>query len=175
MMMQMLEAGGMPIVTDHIRKADEDNPRGYYEFEKVKKIKEDSSWLDNCHGKAFKMVSALLYYLPKDKRYKVIFMKRKMEEMLASQNVMLKRLGQEVGRIGDNEIAEKFEKHLQKIEECLSKQSSIDVLYINYNEVIQNPHENTRLVSRFLDGRLNPDKMAGIVEKSLYRHRKKET
>lgn len=83
MMMQMLEAGRIPIVTDHIRKADEDNPRGYYEFEKVKKIKENASWLESCYGRIFQMVSALLYYLPNDKRYKVIFMRRKMEEMLA--------------------------------------------------------------------------------------------
>ena len=95
MMMQMLEAGGLPIVTDHIRKADEDNPRGYYELEKVKKIKEDPSWLADCHGKAFKMVSALLYFLPKSRKFKVIFMKRNIEEMLASQRLMLMRLGKD--------------------------------------------------------------------------------
>ena len=83
-MMQMLDAGGLPALTDHIRRADEDNPRGYYELEAVKKIKEDSSWLESCHGKVFKMVSLLLYNLPADKQYKVVFMKRDMDEMNVS-------------------------------------------------------------------------------------------
>ena len=78
MMMRMLEAGGMEIVVDNIRKADEDNLHGYFEYEKVKKIKEDSSWLDNTQGKVFKMVSMLLYDLPSDRSYQLIFMKRNM-------------------------------------------------------------------------------------------------
>lgn len=171
MMMQMLEAGGMPLVTDHIRIPDEDNPRGYYEFEKVKKIKEDDSWLENCHGKAFKMVSPLLYYLPLDKKYKVILMRRKMQEILASQKVMLQRLGRESSDVSDEEMAKKFEKHLRDVEDWLARQNKIEVIYIDYNEVIQEPHENTRLVSRFLGGRLNADKMAEVAERSLYRKR----
>ena len=171
MMMQMLEAGGMSLVTDHIRMPDEDNPRGYYEFEKVKKIREDASWLENCHGKAFKMVSSLLYHLPVDKNYKVIFMRRKMQEILASQKVMLQRLGRESSDVSDEKMAENFEKHLRDVEDWLSRQSNIEVVYINYNEVIHDPHENVRLVSRFLGDRLNPDKMADVAEKSLYRKR----
>ena len=91
MMMRMLEAGGMEVVTDNIRKANGDNPHGYFEFEKVKKIKEDSSWLDETFGKVFKMVSMLLYELPSDKNYKIIFMKRNMKEIMASQRIMLKK------------------------------------------------------------------------------------
>jgi len=173
MMMQMLEAGGIPPMTDHIREADEDNPRGYYEFEKVKKIKEDASWLEDCYGKVFKMVSALLYYLPSDKRYKVIFIRRKMEEMLASQNKMLQRQGEKGDNVSDEEMAKKLHKHLRKIEEWLAKQNNLDVIYINYNEVNQNPHENARLVNRFLGDRLSVAKMERVVEKSLYRKRKK--
>ena len=173
MMMQMLEAGGMQIVTDHIRKADEDNPRGYYEFEKVKEIKNKTDWLEACHGKAFKMVSALLFYLPKDKRYKVIFMKRRMQEMLASQKTMLERQGIKDNSIRDEKMSEKFEKHLQKVEDFLKRLNNVDVIYINYNEVTQNPHNNARQVSRFLGGWLDVDKMVGVVDKSLYRQREK--
>src|SRR5262245_7195282 len=93
LMMQMLESGGVEIVTDNIRTADTDNPRGYYEFEKVKKIKQDASWLPQTRGKAFKMVSQLLYDLPASERYRIIFMERDLDEMLLSQDKMLKRLG----------------------------------------------------------------------------------
>ena len=85
MMMQILESGGMKVITDNIRKADEDNPHGYYEYERVKKIKDDTGWLKETRGKAFKMISLLLYDLPSNENYKVIFMKRKMSEILASQ------------------------------------------------------------------------------------------
>src|SRR4051794_27158211 len=92
LMMQMLDHGGVEVVTDHIRAADTDNPRGYYEFERVKKIKEDASWLPETREKAFKMVSQLLYELPSSERYLVIFMERDMDEMLLSQEKMLARL-----------------------------------------------------------------------------------
>jgi hypothetical protein len=172
MMMQMLEAGGIPPMTDHVRRADEDNPKGYYEFEKVKKIKEDASWIKSCYGKVFKMVSALLYYLPSDKRYKVIFMRRQMEEMLASQNKMLQRQGKKSDDVSDEEMSKKLHTHLRKVEEWLANQNNIDVIYINYNEVIKNPYENAKLVNQFINGRLDADKMAGSVNTSLYRQKK---
>ncbi len=171
MMMQMLEAGGTLIVADNIRKSDEDNPRGYYEFEKVKKIKEDVSWLDDCHNKAFKMVSELLHHLPQDKKYKVIFMRRNMQEMLASQRAMLDRLGRKGAGVSTEKMAELYEKHLRNVERWLAKQDNIDVVYVKYNEVIDNPEENAKVVSQFLGDRLNVEKMTGVVEKSLYRRR----
>ncbi len=93
MMMRMLEAGGMEAVSDDIRKADIDNPNGYYEFERVKKIKEDSSWLPDTVGRVFKMVSMLLFELPASFQYKVVFMERDLDEMMASQDRMLARWG----------------------------------------------------------------------------------
>ena len=60
MMMSMLQAGGMDLLTDNERKADIDNPRGYFEFERVKKVKEDPSWLKDTGGRAVKMVARLL-------------------------------------------------------------------------------------------------------------------
>ena len=172
MMMRMLEAGGMEIVMDGIRKPDENNPRGYYEFEQVKKIEEDSSWLELCKGKAVKMVSMLLYHLPEKYRYKIIFMQRDMQEMLASQSLMLKRLGKEDNTTSDEVIAEKYEKHLKKIDIWLKIQPNIDLLYIQYNRVIHDPAGEAAKVNHFLGGFLDESKMAKVVEPSLYRQRK---
>jgi len=171
MMMKMLEAGGMEVVTDGIRKADEDNPRGYYEYERVKKIKEDKTWLPECKGKAVKMVSMLLYDLPKDYKYKIIFMQRDMQEMLASQAKMLERLGKKGSDVSDEEMAEKYEKHLKEIGEWLKRQNNIDVLYIRYNNVIEDPAQYSADVNRFLGGFLNEAYMARVVEPNLYRQR----
>jgi len=172
MMMRMLEAGGMEIVMDGIRKPDEDNPRGYYEFEQVKKIKEDSSWLEDCKGKAVKMVSILLYHLPEKYHYKIIFMQRDMQEMLASQALMSKRLGKEDEGISDEVIAEKYEKHLKKIDIWLKIQPNIDLLYIQYNQAIQDPVTQAARVNHFLGGLLDESNMARVVDPSLYRQRK---
>lgn len=172
MMMQMLEAGGMPVMTDHARKADDDNPRGYYEFERVKKMKDDTSWLDNCHGKAVKIVSSLLYHLPGDNRYKLIFMRREMEEILASQKVMLQRAGQEEGRLGGRAMAEKLEEHLIKIEGWLKRQRNIKTLFLSYNDVLRDPHEGARRLIGFIGLKSDTAKIAGSIDLLLYRKRK---
>src|SRR5215510_8114285 len=91
LMMQMLDSGGVEVVTDNIRAADTDNPRGYHEFEKVKRIKHDASWLPGTRGKVFKMISQLLYDLPPGENYRIIFMDRDLDEVLRSQEKMLER------------------------------------------------------------------------------------
>src|SRR5258708_1873402 len=88
LMMQMLDHGGVEVVTDNLRAADTDNPKGYYEFEQVKKIARDTSWLSATRGKSFKMVSQLLYHLPPGEAYRIVFMERDLDEMLLSQEKM---------------------------------------------------------------------------------------
>ena len=171
MIMRMLEAGGMEVVTDNIRKADVDNPRGYYEFERVKKLKEDSSWLGDTKGKVFKMVSMLLYDLPKDQNYRVIFMKRNMDEMVSSQRKMLERQKPEQADVDYKKMATLYEKHLRDIKPWLETQENIDVIYISYNDLIENPLENLTHLNRFLDNRLEVDSMLKMLDKSLYRNR----
>ncbi len=114
LMMKMLEVGGIPPLTDRARVADEDNPKGYYEFERVKKLPQDTSWLPEAEGKAVKMVSMLLYDLPKDRAYKIIFMRRQMEEILASQKKMLLRRNKDM-IVNDAEMRELFTGHLKNI------------------------------------------------------------
>src|SRR3990167_393038 len=87
LMMQMLRAGGMSLLIDDQRPADADNPHGYWEYEPVKRLQHDNSWLPQAEGKAVKVVSALLQYLPPRHTYKIIVMHRPMQEVLASQAV----------------------------------------------------------------------------------------
>ncbi len=171
MMMKILEAGGMEVVTDNIRKANEDNPQGYYEYERVKKIKEDTAWLKETRGKAFKMVSQLLYELPSNENYKVIFMKRKMNEILASQRKMLERMGNNKGNVSDEKMGEFFNKHLSKIVEWIEGRKYIDVLYVGYNDILENPGEQIKILNQFLNDKLNIEKAVKAIDKSLYRNR----
>ena len=177
MMMKMLEAGGIAPLIDHIRKADEDNPKGYYEFEKVKDIKDDTSWLDEAAGKVVKMVSMLLLDLPRDRRYRIVFMRREMKEILASQRKMEERKGMEVKKGAEAEaedrlMATQFRKHLVKVHSFLEKSDNIDLLYVRYNDILANAKPVVEQVYEFFGGKLDVEKMREVVDPSLYRQRK---
>ena len=102
LMMNMLQAGGVPIVTDEQRTADDDNPKGYFELERVKQLsKGDVAWVSGAHGKAVKVISALLEHLPPTSSYKILFMRRRLPEVLASQRKMLERRGEPTDTVPD--------------------------------------------------------------------------
>lgn len=172
MMMKMLEAGGLSPVTDNIRTADEDNPKGYYELEKVKEMKADTSWMPEARGKVIKVISALLQDLPSDYRYRVVFMRREMSEILASQRQMLIRRGQEPNKVPDEKMAAMFEKHLVKIGEWLDAQANIDALFIKYNDILAEPGGSVTSLNAFFEDALDAAAMQSVVDKQLYRQRK---
>jgi hypothetical protein len=173
MMIQMLKVGGIEPVTDNLRLADESNPKGYYEFERVKKLKEgDTEWVKSAAGKSVKVISALLDGLPAGYQYRVVFMQRNMDEILASQKQMLISRGEPVDKVSDEQLAEIFQKHLQKTAAWLASQPNVQVLYINYNDMLKDPSPSLKRVNQFLDGKLNLEEMAGVIDKNLYRQRK---
>ncbi len=172
MMMKMLEAGGMSILTDHIRTPDEDNPQGYYEYERVKKLKEDNTWLGEARGKVVKIISQLLFYLPPTYHYKVIFMRRKMEEILASQRQMLIRRGKPTDTVSDERMAELFRQHLRRVEAWLDERPNMDVIYVDYNEVLRDPLPHVKRVNEFLGHALDVENMLSVVDPALYRQRR---
>jgi hypothetical protein len=172
MMMKMLEAGGLEPITDNIRTADEDNPKGYYELEKVKELKNDASWVDEARGKVVKVISALLQDLPKDHRYKIVFMQRLMPEILASQKQRLVRRGQPTDRVPDEKMAAMFEKHLEKIYGWIAEQPNMEVLYVKYNEVLADPASAASAIAEFLGLPVDQAAMTSVVDAQLYRQRK---
>ncbi|HZD11191.1 MAG TPA: sulfotransferase [Candidatus Binatia bacterium] len=175
MMMKMLEAGGIPPLTDEIREADSDNPRGYYEFERVKKLdKGDAEWLAQAEGKAVKVISALLKHLPGGYHYKIIFMQRHMPEILASQRKMLVHRGEDPASMDDARMADLFAKHLSAVEEQLSQQENADVLYVHYSDALQDPQTTAERVADFLGKELDVEAMVGVVDPALYRNRREE-
>lgn len=169
LMMQMLDRGGIEIVTDNIRSADTDNPKGYYEYEQVKKIETDASWLPATRGKAFKMISQLLYHLPASETYRIIFMERDLEETLASQEKMLARLGRPAAP--REAISAAYVSHLERLHDWLQKQSHLSVLRVEYAELIARPEAQTDRICRFLPHSLDVEAMVRSVDPALYRNR----
>jgi hypothetical protein len=172
MMMQMLQAGGMEILTDNQRAADDDNPKGYFEFERVKKLKDgDTQWVREAQGKVVKVVSALLEHLPKEYGYQVIFMLRDIDEILASQKQMLVRRQEPTDKVSDEKLAELFHDHLSAIKDWLNRQENIRVLYVNYNDLLQNPKPLVDTIAGFLESPVDVQAMLEIPDRKLYRQR----
>ncbi len=171
MMMRMMEAGGMPVMIDGERIADDDNPRGYYEFEAVKRTKQDPSWLEGSEGKVVKMVYKLVYDLPKNRKYKIVLMRRKIPEVLASQRKMLDRNQQATRDIEDAQMAELFRSELAAFYRWAEAQEHIDMLIIDYNEVHERPLDKMKEIAAFIGAPLDTQAMADVLDKSLYRNR----
>ena len=169
--MRMLEAGGVPVLADHIRESDDDNPNGYYEFEPVKQTRQDSSWLLNAGGKAVKMVYRLLYDLPPGYQYRVLFMRREIQEILASQRKMLERNRLSADEISDVEMKKLFESELADSLSWLSQQRCMEVVEINYNELIEDPEPTLRNIDEFLGLPLDLASMQAVINPKLYRNR----
>lgn len=175
MMMKMVEAGGLAVLTDNIRTADNDNPKGYYEYERVKQLPDDTDWLPEAQGRVVKIISMLLQHLPDTYHYKVLFMRRDVKEILASQRQMLIRRGEATDKITDEEMGTMYRSHLEKIERWLAEQKNIDVLYVDYNEVLRNGADWIEKITAFLGGGLAVDRMKEVIDLSLYRQRNRQS
>jgi hypothetical protein len=172
MMMRMLDMGGIPALVDNIRVADEDNPKGYYEFEPVKRTKQDPSWLQQANGKVVKMVHLLLLDLPKDREYRVVFMRRKLEEVVRSQNVMLERKGKNTDEgLKAEQIMTMFRQQLQQVDQYMKTNPNFKFLYVQYNEMLTDPKAWIQSINAFLGGDLDTGKMLEVVDPALYRQR----
>jgi len=171
MMMKVLEAGGMEIFTDNQRAADEDNPKGYYELEDVKALKDGKSdWMQDAPGKVVKVISSLLEYLPSNYKYKIIFMRRAIPEILASQKQMLIRRGENSDG-DDQKMAEMFQEHLKRVRVWLANQPNMETLYVDYNALMADPDPEIKVVAEFLGLTENLDAMLAVPDKKLYRQK----
>jgi hypothetical protein len=171
MMMHMLAAGGMETVTDQLRQADEDNPKGYFEFEKVKSLTENASWMGIACGKAIKIIASLLPYLPSAYTYKVILMERKMQEVLASQQIMLQNRGADTSGPDDETMGALLAQNLSDAKAWLRQQVHIDVLMVHHADAMADPLACAQRVRQFVDQPLDVHAMAAVVDPSLYRNK----
>ena len=171
MMMKMLAEGGIPVFTDEIRSADEDNPNGYYEFELVKQLAEgQAKWLSGANGKAVKIISALLEYLPENQQYKIIFMERDLQEILASQKKMLLRRNEKT-EVDDSAMQNQFEQHLSAVKYWLARQPNVEVFYAKYHVMLTSPGEYCAQIAEFINLPVDIEKMSAIPNARLYRNR----
>ncbi len=174
MMMRILEAAGLSILTDGQRLADGDNPNGNYELEQVKGLTEGKAdWLGEAEGKVIKVVSPLLPYLPEeeDRSYRVVVMRRNMEEILASQRRMLLNRGEPVRDMDDALLADLYEKNLDDVEAWAARSDNVEAVFVDYNELISAPEPSLEQVRSLVGSNADAQEMAAIIDPALYRNR----
>lgn len=170
LMMNMLQAGGIELVTDQTRPADSHNPNGYFEYEKVKSLKTENSWIENCLGKGIKILFHQLKLIPLHFNYKIVFMERNLDEVLASQDKLLGE-SYSVGTDQDKSLKKIFEVELLTLEKWLGQQRNLSVLKIKYKDVIENALQTVIKIEDFLDLPLTKQQMIKVVDPNLYRTR----
>ena len=170
-MMQMLAAGGMILLTDFERKADVDNPRGYYEWEPAKLLPRQPDRIDEAEGKAVKVISQLLFSIPRGRNYKIIFTERPLPEVLASQDEMLKRRGS-AQPVDPAQLTAAFRDHMKEVIAWLERREDIPVCRMGYRKVVSDPMAAAKTIRDFLGLDLNIEAMAVALDPSLYRNRR---
>ncbi len=171
LMMQMLGAGGMELVTDGARRADRDNPRGYFELEAARRLPEEAQWLEGVVGRAVKVVHVLVPRLPARHCYRILLMRRDWREVLASQRAMLARHSGVPEGPPDERLVEIFDAQLAEVERWAASRPEAELLRVDYNALVASPLPVALEVSAFLEGRLDAEDMATAVLPSLYRQR----
>ena len=169
LLMQMLFAGGMEIYSDQKRPADENNPRGYYEHETVKNLHKNASFLQEVQGKAVKIISSHLMYLPQSFQYNILFLRRNLDEIILSQNIMLEKLNAKVDNENPEEIKKEFLRHLHAVHLWLQQQENVRFIYVDHSSIINEPGRTAEYITEFLQIDLDIPKMTAVVDLSLYR------
>jgi hypothetical protein len=173
LMMQMLEAGGLPVLSDGERTADTDNPKGYLEWERIKQLPKDPSLIAEAEGKVVKVISQLILSLPQGHDYRVVFMQRPLPEVLKSQDKMLRRRGNADSNADTSAIEEAFQRHLIEVNKWLAGKANVQVSRVHYHRVLREPKAVAEEIAAFLEVPLDIEAMVRQVDGSLYRNRMK--
>ena len=175
MMMKMLDAAALPIMTDNERAADEDNPKGYFEYARVKDLKDeaDKSWVREARGQVLKVISHLLETLPDENFYRVILVRRDFDEIIASQNKMLERRGEE-NQAADSTVKEAYIRHLVDIRYMVRRRPNFEMIEVQFVQAMEAPRIFATDVNKFLGGNLDVESMMAVVDLELYRNRKRD-
>jgi hypothetical protein len=170
MLMQILNAGGIPISFDKSRKPDVNNPKGYFEVEGgkvINKLIEGVFPLELYLGEFIKITSYGLKYLPEGK-YKIIYSERNIDEILDSMEKMTGEKDKDRLKHKDS-----FQKLNNMIKNKIISRDDIDVLFLNYNEIIMEPKKNIKKIISFLNlNNVDVEDMISVIDPELYRHRR---
>lgn len=171
LMMQVLKAGGMEILTDNVRPPDVSNPKGYFEYEKVKSLAKDNSWLSEADNKAVKVIAQLARFLPLEFQYRCILMERNIDEIMLSQEKMIASLGGAKSPIGNDILKKTFAGQLERVRSYLTSNPHFELFEVSYGELLSGGTDIIEGLNEALNLNLDVGKAASVIDNSLYRNR----
>ena len=171
MAMQMIVAGGIAPVTDNLRVPDADNPRGYYEFERVKSLRTDKAWIDDARGKVVKVIHMLVPELPDDRAYRVVFLDRDLREVVKSQSTMLARGAKAGGALPPERLMAIYDQQLKQVHAWLAARPNFRVLSVRHADFMRDAAMQAKAMNEFLGGDLDIAAMTAAVDPSLHRNK----
>jgi Sulfotransferase domain len=175
LMMQMLAAGGLPILTDGERQADADNPRGYFEWERIKLLPQQPDCIQEAEGKVVKVISQLLFALPAGRDYRIVFMQRPLAEVVASQAEMIRRRGTTGAPLPPAALIAGLGAHLNQVNTWLRYKTNISVWRVEHHDLLREPLRIAESIQQFLECPLDVGAMSRQIDTSLYRQRNVST
>lgn len=170
LMMQFLDAAGIPILHDALREPDSNNPQGYYEYTPVRRLREDTSWMPQAVGKAVKIVAPLLPFLPNGYTYRIVFMERQLEEVARSQQSMLGRIGKAGGGLDEAEWVTQYGRLLEQVFAHIEAKG-YPLLTIPHRDCVQAPENVAEVLGSFIGTIIEPETLTRVVQPELYRER----
>ena len=169
MLMQLLHNGGIPALTDGQRVADDDNPRGYFEYEPATNLSRDATWVPNAHGKVVKLALPLVQRLPAGELYRLLIIDRDLREVVASQRKMLERLGRGGANLSDEALMREYERQRDRVAAWLNRRPEIAVLPVRYEQVLADSLKVSGEIAGFLGRPFQIQAAAAAVDPSLRR------
>ena len=171
MLMQILHAGDLPCEFDESRKPDINNPKGYFELEGgkiISKLMDGSFPLEKFKGKVIKITAYGIKFLPPGK-YKILYSERNMDEILDSMEKMAK-----IKDENREETRQAFTGLNSMIKKQIMQRDDIDYIFVDYNEILANPEIGIKKIHEYFElPDENLENMINVVDKNLYRNRKK--
>ncbi len=171
MMMQMLAAAGLTPHTDDKRAADDDNPRGYFEHEQATRLRQDAKWIPEARGRVVKIVATLLPHLPPGEDYRIVLMLRNLDEVVASQRAMLRRLKREGARLKDADLKQAFTGELMRVHRWFQSRPDVAVLPVDYAATLADPQATAARLAAFLGAPFDAAAAASSVAPELRRQK----
>jgi cystathionine beta-lyase len=173
LLMQMLDVGGIPALSDGARPPDAGNPRGYYEHALVAKLGRDpraAALVRSARGRALKVIHALLPALPRDVPLRVLVAERALADVAASQ---AKVLGVEVadsgpGPLAPERLAQIYAAQLEEALAQLAARPDCGVLRVDTAQLVHAPAAGCAQIAAFLGGGLDVAAMARGISPALY-------
>ena len=173
MLMRMLEAGGVPLYYDNSRPMFfEENGRQCISYnamlretEKSPDLRDgESEWLNECYGKAVKILNPAKVMIPKGHKYNFIWCSRRVKDLVRSQFKWWQAIGKPRTDDPQRTIASAEIARSEGLA-ALKKYPKSRLMVVEFKDAITKPRAVAIRLARWLGRDMDTEAMAAVVVK----------